>query len=138
MLACCFPCSNDDLWRLNEYAHLIDDGGLDFCGGHAADGACLRAPFDQASGDVIAIQSLAAARVCRREREAIGTEQQALERRHAIPATSIRCSFARAHLQDGVDLVPEIARDDWLMLSGEHSALVYALADVRSVVEQDV
>src|SRR4051794_22987319 len=91
MLACCFPGPHDDLWRLDEYAHLINDGGLDFCGGYAADGACLGAPFDHAGRDVIAVESLAAARVCRREREAIGTEQQALERRHAIPATSIRC-----------------------------------------------
>src|SRR3954470_21503455 len=31
-----------------------------------------------------------------------------------------------------------MARDDWLMLPGEGRALVYALSDVGSVVEQDV
>src|SRR5947209_15974707 len=106
MLARLFPCPHDDLWHLNEYAHLTDDCCLDLCGGDAADGARLRPPFDHTCGDVIAIQSLAAARVCGREGETVGAEQEPLERRHAILAARVGGTLAGALLQDRVDLVP--------------------------------
>jgi hypothetical protein len=75
--------------------------------------------------------------VRRRERGAVGAEQQPLQQRGRLGAGA-RGALARALLQDGVDLVPRLAVDDRVVLAGIAVALVDRLADVGAVVEHPV
>src|SRR5690606_33274803 len=63
--------------------------------------------------------------------------QQTLQQRGRVGAGACG-TFARALLQDGVDLVPNLAVDDGVMLAGVALALVHRLADVRAVVQHPV
>jgi len=99
----CLPCARDNLRLAEDGTQLVDDGGFNLASRHAADGTRPGAVLQNRLAEIVAVEPASLARMCRRERRAIGAEQQPLQKRGRLGAGPGR-SLARAFLQDGVNL----------------------------------
>ncbi len=81
------------------------------------DRAVRSALLHRGLADVVAIEATRLSGVCRRHRRAVRSEEQAFQEGRGLRA-SIAGAFARAYLENGVDLIPELAIDDRLVLAG--------------------
>ena len=80
------PCPRENLGLTEHGAQLVDDRGLDLTRRHAAHGARSGAMLQHGLADVVTVQPPALAGMGRRERGALGTEQQPFQQRRNIGA----------------------------------------------------
>ena len=116
---------------------LVDDGGLDRSHGHAAYHADRELAFGQSGGGIIAVEPAALAGVHWCHGAAVGAEDEALEERRGLRPGDIGAN-ARALLENVMELVPQRAGHDGLVLAGVAPSLVNGLADIDPVVDEPV
>ena len=105
-----------------DAAQLVDHRALDLRRGHAADRARFRPTLQHVLADVVAVEPVTLAGVRRRHRRAGWPEYQALqESRRWRPGAG--GSGAGVLGEDRVNLVPQILRDDRLVLARIRGAL---------------
>ncbi len=133
---CRHPRAHEDLRLAQQRPHLVRHGRLDLGGRHPGHDVVVGSlPLQQPLGHVVAVEPPTTPRVGGRQRPTVHPEDQALQQGRRLRPVPV-APHPRAFLEHRVNLVPQLAADDRLVLTGVDLPLVRDLAHVGPVVQQ--